>query len=284
MPHSPTLRSVLTEAIGRLSAVACPTPRLDAEVLLAHVLGQERSWLPGHWLDPIEPGQLDRFNRLLARREAREPVAYLVGYKAFYGLEFAVNSQVLIPRPETEHVVEQVIALAAGRPALTIVDVGTGSGCIAIALAYHLPQAGLVAVDRSAAALGLARRNAARHQVAGRITFVVADLLQPLSGRFDVIVSNPPYVSQAELVAAMPEVSRYEPELALLAGPDGLTVIRRLLAQAKRHLKPGGMLLVEIGSGHGPAVLKLAEQYFPAALRSILPDLAGLDRLLLVQP
>jgi release factor glutamine methyltransferase len=215
-------------------------------------------------------------------------VAYLLGHKEFFGLEFQVNPHVLIPRPETELLVETAIEwsiinnqLSIVNGKFTIADVGTGSGCIAVALAKHLPKASLVAIDASPEALRLARLNAERHAV--QITFLSGDLLEPLAEPVDLMVSNPPYVSQAELAAAMPEVSVYEPRLALDGGEDGLDVVRRLLSQAKEKLKPGGALLVEIGASQGQAMIKLAQTHFPGAVIQIKKDLAGLDRLLVVQ-
>jgi release factor glutamine methyltransferase len=161
--------------------------------------------------------------------------------------------------------------------------VGTGSGCIAISLAKNLPEATFLAIDASAEALQLARRNAERHGVAEKITFLQGNLLHPLTSAVDLIVSNPPYVSNPELAAAMPEVSRYEPHLALDGGPDGLDVIRQLLAQAREKLNPGGGLLAEIGSNQGQAVAQLAKSHFPTANVQIKQDLAGLDRLLVVE-
>jgi release factor glutamine methyltransferase len=306
LQSSSLLRDILAAAIDRLTTAGCDTPRLDAEVLLAHVLGQDRTWLYAHPQVSLDEDQLNRFAALLYRREQREPVAYLIGSKEFYGLEFAVNPHVLIPRPETELLVETALRIldfalraSGGFPILDgkskienprpsdgqskIVDVGTGSGCIAIALAKHFPKACVVAMDVSPEALSLAGQNARCHGVADRITFLLGDLLQPLTEPVDLIVSNPPYVSHPELAVAMPEVSRYEPRLALDGGEDGLEVIRRLLPQVREKLKPGGSLLIEIGSTQGFAVSKIAQKCISQADVRIEQDLAGLDRLLVVQ-
>jgi release factor glutamine methyltransferase len=314
------VKTVLKTAIHRLALARCDTPRLDAEVLLARCLGRERTWLYLHLSDPLDENQIKQFEVLLRRRERREPVAYIVGHKEFFGLEFLVNPHVLIPRPETELLVETALQIYDLRPAhrgpsalprpgvftiydlnssvqnphpvgqskiqnpkSKIVDVGTGSGCIAVALAKHAPHASIIAIDTSPHALRLARLNAERHAVADRITFLSGDLLEPLVEPVDLIVSNPPYVSQPDLATAMPEVSQYEPRLALDGGPDGLEVIRRLLFQAREKLASGGSLLVEIGSGQGQAVLKLAQFHFPGASIQVKKDLAGLDRLLVVK-
>ncbi len=296
----PTITNVLVKATQRLTTAGCDTPRLDAEVLLAHILGQDRTWLfmvPHHLLTGE---QQHRFEELLSRREQREPVAYLIGHKEFFGLDFLVDRRVLIPRPETELLVETALQIyglqpvparvfptydskpSIQNPKPKIVDVGTGSGCIAIALAKHLPQASLLAIDASAEALQLARQNAIRHHVAERITFLQGSLLEPLPYPVDLIVSNPPYVSYTELgsAAVSPEVKLYEPALALAGGEDGLDVIRQLLLQARHKLNPGGSLLVEIGAGQGASVSQLARQNFPNAQIELKKDLAGLDRLL----
>ncbi|GAB4418437.1 MAG: peptide chain release factor N(5)-glutamine methyltransferase [Anaerolineae bacterium] len=297
-----SLGDILEKAIHRLAAAGCDTPRLDAEVLLAHSLGRERTWLYLHFSDPLDENQANKIEALLRRREQREPVAYIVGHKEFFGLEFEVNPHVLIPCPETELLVETALEIYDLRFTIydfninspnsqftihnlqfTIADVGTGSGCIAASLAKHLPDASIFAVDTSPEALELARRNAESNKVASRITFLQGDLLEPLPEPADLIVSNPPYVSRSELAAAMPEVSRYEPRLALDGGEDGLDVIRLLLPQAREKLKRGGALLVEIGSTQGPAVRQLAQFHFPGAAVEVKKDLAGLDRLLVVK-
>lgn len=278
------IRQVLARAMQRLAAAGNDSPRLDAEVLLAFVLGQDRAWLYRYPTAHLDRAALDRLAELLSRREQREPIAYLTGSKEFFGLEFEVNPSVLIPRPETELLVEAALQLAQGRSPLSIVDVGTGSGCIAVALARHLPAARIGAVDISPRALTVARRNTQRHGVAGRVILVQADLLQPVAGPFDLIVSNPPYVSHSELAAGdmQPEVALYEPRLALDGGKEGLAVISRLLSQATTKLKPGGWVLVEIGAAQGPAALRLAAGYFPGAIIELKQDLAGLDRLLVI--
>ena len=285
------LRDVLERATQRLTQAGCDTPRLDAEVLLAHALSQNRTWLYLHPVEALDESQQDRFNHLLSRRERREPVAYITGLKAFFGLEFQVTPQVLIPRPETELLVETAIEMAQSQSArpnsqapVSIAEVGTGSGCIAIALAKNLAGASIFALDTSEAALQLARQNAIRHAVEAKLIFLRGDLLQPLTNPVDLIVSNPPYLSRSDLLAASPEVSRYEPRLALDGGEDGLDVIRRLLPQTREKLKPGGSLLIEMGAGQGHAVIELAQIHFPDATTiRVKQDLAGLDRLLVVR-
>lgn len=250
------------------------TPRLEAEVLLAHVLHTSRAWLLAHLDHPLDPNQLTNYQTMLARRASGYPLPYLTGHVEFYGLDFEVTPDVLIPRPETETLVE----LALARRPATVIDVGTGCGCIAIALAVRLPQATVYATDVSPAALAVARRNADRHHVADRVHFLAGDLLAPCAGPVDLVVSNPPYVAEHEFAALPLSVREHEPRLALDGGPDGLAVIRRLLAQAPTRLKPGGALLIEIGAGQGEAAAQLARQYFEAV--RVHPDLAGRDRVL----
>jgi release factor glutamine methyltransferase len=253
-------------------------------VLLAHALGRERSWLYAHPENLLSPHQLSLYQSLVSRRARREPVAYLTGHKEFFGLDFVVTPDVLIPRPETEHLVEWALQLAVAIPSpLTMADVGTGSGAIAVTLAVRLAQAVVVATDTSSAALAVTQRNAGCHGVAGRIHCVQGDLLAPLIGRFHLIVANPPYLSHADLAAAPPEVANWEPRAALDGGPDGLAVIRHLLAMASDRLHPNGALLVEIGASQGPEVFSLARRHFPQAKVEIARDYAGLDRLLVVR-
>jgi release factor glutamine methyltransferase len=252
---------------------------------LAHTLNKDRAWLYTHPEAQLSYEQTEHFLELARRREQREPIAYITGCKAFFGLEFLVNTATLIPRPETELLVETAIQLAYPNDPLTIADVGTGSGCIAISLAKYLKNGRVFAIDISDQALDIARKNAVRHQVEDRITFLRGDLLSPLPNQVDLIVSNPPYIRQAELnsQAMSPEVYQHEPRVALEGGEDGLRTIERLLSQAKAKLKPGGALLVEIGFAQGQTVLELAGLQFPGATIQVKKDLAGLDRLLVVQ-
>jgi len=260
---------------------------MEAEVLLAYVLGTSRAVLIAHPERPLTPAQLDRYQALVRRRAVDYPLPYLTGRLEFYGLEFEVTPEVLIPRPETETLVE----LALARRPRSAVDVGTGSGCIAVSLAVHLPEATIYATEISPAALAVARRNAERHGVAERVRLLAGDLLSPCPGPVDLIVSNPPYVSTGEWASLPASVRDYEPSLALDGGPDGLDVVRRLLAQAPAVLagplpaegRPGGALLIEIGAGQGEAAANLARTFFPQATLRVLPDLAGRDRVLEIQ-
>lgn len=284
MQH-PTVNTALQSAAAQLAAAGCDTPRLDAEVLLAHTLNTNRTWLITHANSRLLSDQQRAFIEQLERRRQREPVAYIVGHKEFFALNFVVSPAVLIPRPETELLVETALAIAPPNRPLTVVDVGTGSGCIAVSLAKHRPAARLLAVDMSTAALAVAQQNAARHGVQAQITFLPGSLLQPVDEPVDLIVSNPPYVARPVLQnrRTMPEVRRFEPRSALDGGETGLEIIEPLLAQATKKLQPGGSLLVEIGFDQGKTVWQMARHTFPTAQIAIKKDLAGLDRLLVIK-
>jgi release factor glutamine methyltransferase len=264
----------------RDAGIEADEARLEAEVLLRHVLRMERSAFLARRDDALPTEAASQLARLLERRCRHEPLAYILGHRAFYGLDFAVDERVLIPRPETEGLVERVIALA-GKTAL-IVDAGTGSGCIALALAAHLPDVRVIATDASADALALAAHNAYRLGLSERIAFLCGDLLEPVREKVDIIVSNPPYIPSGEIAALAPEIAHYEPRTALDGGPDGLDVVRRLLAQAVAHLRPGGHLLLEIGTGQGTAVARLAGGTLPESTVEVENDLAGLERYVVI--
>lgn len=273
------LKTLLRQAISTLAQAGCDTPRLDTEVIFAHLLNQERSWLYAHGDDLLSAATAQALAAAIQRRARREPVAYITGRREFFGLTFEVTPEVLIPRPETELLVEKALSLLGAGPAL-VVDVGTGSGCIAISLAVHRPRAKIVATDISPGALHVARRNARRHGVLERLRFIQADSPACLKGPFDLLVSNPPYIAAHELESLMPEVTHYEPRLALTDDGTGLSIVERILAQAPTLLKPGGTLLLEFGAAQGVAVLDLARANCPGAIFKIEQDLAGRDRLL----
>ncbi len=257
-----------------------PTARLDAELLLAHALGWSRAWLLAEGRALLESVQIERFRELIGRRADLEAVAYLIGQREFYGLEFVVNRSVLIPRPETELLVELALMRARQLPnGCTIGDICTGSGCIAVALAYHLPAAWIIATDLSLEALAVAAINITRYDLAERISLRQGDLLAALDEPVDLLVSNPPYTILSTIEEG---VRRYEPWLALDGGPDGLGVYRRLLTQAPAYLRPHGALLLEIGHDQGLAVSELARAEFPVAQIAVHKDLAGLDRVVTV--
>jgi release factor glutamine methyltransferase len=292
-PAGLTIAAALCWARQRLEAAEIDSPALDAEVLLAHALGSERAVILAHPERTLTPAGAAQFRDLVERRAGREPLAYIIGHKEFYGLDFWVDRRVLVPRPETELLVERAVAWArARRPAggLTIADVGTGSGAIAVAIAVTLGcqsrppgDVRIYALDCSLGALEVARRNAERHGVSDCVRLLAGDLLAPLPEPADLIVANLPYVAADELARLMPEVSRHEPRQALDGGPDGLELVRRLLLEARSRLRAGAALMLEIGAQQGEAALAAALAAYPDAACAIERDLAGRERLLVVQ-
>jgi release factor glutamine methyltransferase len=288
------VRTTLKQGISQLRDAHVPSFTLAAELLLLHALGRDRTWLYAHPEEMIADSEAQRFANLIARRVAGEPTQYLTGKQEFWGLEFEVTPDVLIPRPETEHVIEialdrlAVRELCGGRrqtlsgEGLQIADVGTGSGCIAIALAKELPGATIYATDISTAALAVARRNAARHSVSDRIHFAECNLLNKVSHSslfFDLIASNPPYIGRREAATLMREVRDHEPEIALYGGEEGYEFYADLIAQAAAHLKPSGILVLELGHNSLPAVQPLLDA--PAWNNvGVTNDLAGIPRVI----
>jgi release factor glutamine methyltransferase len=273
-----TAGDVLQAARARLASTS-QYPRRDAELILAHVLGCDPTALLTHPERLLSAGQAKQFETLLKRRLASEPVQYLTGEQEFFGLLFEVSPDVLIPRPETEHLVEAVLERFDHDANPRIVDVGTGSGAIAVAIAHALPRSQIMAVDLSLDALEVARRNAERHGVIGRVTLRQSDLLgDGGSAEFDVVVSNPPYVANGEKLE--PQVADYEPRSALYAGPTGLEIYERLIPQANRVLRPEGWLMMEIGYGQ-----QLALEALLGAWRAVsfVPDLQGIPRVVQAQ-
>lgn len=274
-------KDILQENIRKLEKAGVDSPKLSAELLLAHVLGLSRIDLVLEPLRAMQDGEVARFLSLCARREAGEPVAYLLGEKEFYGLLFNVTPDVLIPRPETEHVIEEVQAAYAPDAKFIFADLGTGSGILAVTLAKLFPNACGLAVDVSPAVLLVARRNAVRHGVERRLQFLHADFTCPLFAKasLDLCVSNPPYVSRGEYAEVSPEVSGYEPETALLSAENGMAHIRLMAPHVSEALKRGGRLFIEMGYSQGAAVLAvLSESGLGFAEQRVVRDLAGLDR------
>ncbi len=263
-----------------LTARGVASARLDAELILAHTLGLTRLDLYLAFERPLTEEERDRARTLLARRGKREPLAHLTGEREFFSLAFEVTPATLIPRPETERLVEQTIALdrEGALPEGDLLDVGTGSGCIAVALAHALPARRVTATETSADALKIARRNAARHGVTARVNFAPGDLAAGQRGPFAAVVSNPPYIAAGDRASLAPEV-RAEPEAALFAGTDGLDIIRRLVATTPDLLAPRGWLLLEIGAGQAREVERLMDA---AGFREITihRDLAGIERVI----
>jgi release factor glutamine methyltransferase len=253
-----------------------------AQALLAYVVGRGRAWLLAHPEASLSHEQAAQFDVLLNRAAAGEPLAYLVGEREFGGLAFGITPDVLVPRPETEALVEAALDWVSvqSKSDPVIVDVGTGSGAIAITLAVRLKGAQVVAVEVSAPALEIAQSNVQRHAVADRVHLVQGDLLSALAGPFDVILANLPYVNAEELTAL--EVGRWEPRVALDGGSDGLDLVRGLLRQAPSRLAPAGRLVLEIGADQGERALALCQETFPQASVRLTRDLAGLDRIVVV--
>jgi release factor glutamine methyltransferase len=270
----------VAQATQLLDRAVAGNPRLDAERLLALELGADRAYLLAHFHDTVEESRLEGFFTKVQARSEGMPLQYLLRSQEFRGLDFEVTQDVLIPRPETELVVEETLRrVPDGSP--WIVDVGTGSGCIAISVAVALPGARLWAVDLSAQALEVAARNAARHGVAGRIRFLQGDLLSPLrdqdtEGKIDCVLSNPPYVADKEMPSLQREVRDWEPRMALVGGPSGLSICSRLVPEAQRHLKQGGHLIMEIGYSMRDAVVGLFDSTW--RLETVLEDHGGIPR------
>lgn len=264
---------------ARKLAPVTDRPRREAELLLVEHLHCTRAALLAHPERPLSPTAAQGFVRDVHRRVSGEPLPYIRGWIEFFGLDFEVTPDVLIPRPETEQLVELGLNWLEEHPHCRAIDVGTGSGCIAVALTAARPEIRLEASDRSMTALGVARRNARRHDVAGRIAFWMGDLLKPIRGPIGLILSNPPYIAD-QTWSELPVSVRREPRMALLSGHDGLHAIRRLIRQAAARLGSPGAVYAEIGERQGNAARALARAAFPSADVAILPDLAGKDRVL----
>ena len=282
-PETWTVGRLLTWTADFLKKSGSPSPRLDAEVLLATARQCERIALYTAFEEVVADDVRSAFRDLVKRRAAGTPVAYLVGKKEFYSLSFRVTPDVLIPRPETEHLVVAAVDLLAALPADAhplVADVGTGSGAIAVALAKHATSARITATDISPAALDVARQNAADHGVSERIEFLQTDLLEklPPKRQLDLVVSNPPYIGLQEEATLAPQVRDHEPRLALFAGPNGTEIIARLIPQAAERLKGGGYLLMEVSPLIATAVVELVRQSNAYEAAVILKDLAGLAR------
>jgi release factor glutamine methyltransferase len=280
-----TLREALTVAAAQLASDENlrATATRDAELLLLHILQIPRTSLIAHPDQELSPSQRTAYENNIARRLRHEPVQYITGQQEFYGLTLKVTPAVLVPRPETEHLVEAVLNLLPKNKPLKIADIGTGSGAIAIALAAHLPQAAITALDISPEALAIATINAREHNVAARIRFLQSDLLSALDHEaetFDAIVSNPPYVAESDHATLHPQVRDYEPATALFAGETGLDVYHRLIPQAHNALKPTGLLALEIGHGQQDAIASLLQTWRNV---SFLNDLQQIPRVALAK-
>lgn len=281
-----SIAEAILQGAHNLRQAGVPEARREAGSLLAHALDRDRSFILSHAEDGVSEEHLKVFRDYLRWRGRGKPLQYITGNQEFFGLDFEVTSDVLIPRPETELLIEIALKLIpAHEQACFICDVGTGSGCIVITLLHERPDARAVGIDISAAALTLAKRNAARHGVTERIVFVESDCLAAMDSSkatFDLIVSNPPYVAESALAGLQREVRDYEPRIALEAGADGLTIIRRLLVEAGSFLKIGGHLLFEIGFDQGAAVDQLTDRNYWKLLE-IHQDLQGIPRIVALE-
>ena len=279
-----TIARLLTWTTDFFREHGIENPRLDAEVLLGAVLGKDRMYLYVHFDEPLEPVELARFRSYVKERAAHVPLAYVLGRREFMGLDFRVTRDTLIPRPDTEVLVQCAVDFlraraAEGRDDLALADIGTGTGAIALSVLHYTEGTRADAVDISPAAAEVARENAERLNLTERIEIHEGDLTAPLAGRsYDVILSNPPYIPSADIAGLMPEVCRYEPHLALDGGHDGLDIYRRLAADAPPMLKDGGVLAVEVGIGEAHDVAALMEAHPRIVRTEIRRDLGGIER------
>jgi len=284
-----TIIEAIHNAASLLSAAGIANARLDAEVLLAHIIKKDRVWLITHRDEVLDDEQQRAFAEVIRRRTGREPLQHIMGSQEFWGLEFMVTPDVLIPRPETEHIIEAALAIVQDRNSpVRIIDLCTGSGCIAVSLAKELAAARIIATDASEKALAVARENSRRHGVAERIRFLQGDLFGPLEeldlrGQVDILVSNPPYVLAGNLSTLQPEVRDYEPQMALIAGPEGTEIAIRIIRTAPEYLKQNGALIMEMGMGQSEALMRAVAATSAYAGPDILKDLAGINRVIVAR-
>ena len=289
----PVITVTLAEAINgaaiTLATASITNARLDAEVLLSHIIRKDRVWLITHRDDVLDDKNRRDFDEAIRRRTKREPLQYIIGNQEFWGLEFKVTPDVLIPRPETEFIIEAALAIVQDRNRpVRIIDLCTGSGCIAVSLAKELTAAHVIATDASEIALAVARENARSHSVADRIRFLEGDLFEPLKeldirGQIDIIVSNPPYVRAGDLTTLQPEVRDYEPKLALVAGPEGTEFAAQIIKHATEYLNKNGALIMEMGLGQAGALTRMTEATGAYSKPEVLKDLAGIERVIVAK-
>ncbi|MDD4600059.1 Release factor glutamine methyltransferase [bioreactor metagenome] len=278
-----TIGGILTWTKQYFSEKGVDNPRLDAEVLLSHILGKDRIHLYVNFDQPLQPTELTAFRAAVKQRAMRLPVAYITGCKEFMGLDFSVSPAVLIPRPDTEFLVEAALDRLEKINKPIVLDIGTGSGAIIISVLAKNPSACGAAVDISKSALAVAANNAQHNGVADRVVFYQGDLFSPVHGQlFDAILSNPPYIPNEDILQLEPEVQR-EPKLALAGGRDGLDYYRRIINQGRQFLKPGGFIAVEIGIGQAEAVTQLAEKSEGFKVAELIKDYAGIDRVVVLE-
>lgn len=288
MAESKTIRALVAWTRRSLDQAGVDTADQETLWLLVHALGRQSHQLSSEVEQPVSAEVWARAESLVSRRVAREPLQYILGTQEFCGLEFHVSQAVLIPRPETELLVQEVVRRGGLNKDATVVDVGTGSGCVAITLATLLKKARIIAIDQSPDALIVAKSNAERHVVGDKIEWVEGDLLSPLrekgmAGAVDVIVSNPPYIAEADWAGLQPEVRVFEPRLALIGGQKGTEFHQRLLQDAQEFLVPGGLLVMEIGQGQASALRQTAEQIGGYAALQVVEDAAGIDRVVIAR-
>ncbi len=278
-----TLHQLCQQAAEQLEAIDVDAPRLSAEVILAHALNISRTQLLARLDESLRPEELALFQANLARVLKDEPLAYVVGHREFYDLDLLTDRRALIPRPETECLIEFALERFANHPSPVIADIGTGCGGIAVTLAKHLPRARVIATDLSAEAVDLARENAVRHGVADRIDFRVGSLMEPVTETLDLLAANLPYIDDKDWPYLQKTIRGHEPKMAFLGGPDGLDLMRAMLKDAPRVVKAGGLILMEIGAYQGDDVTAIAQPHFPSAQITVRPDYAGLDRLVVIE-
>ena len=292
MPYlfmSLTVSEAISRASVQLKAAGIETAQLDAEVLLGHIILKNRAWLLTHGTDALEGLHVASFKEAVRRREKREPLQYITGVREFWGLEFKVTPEVLIPRPETEFIIDATLATIQNRhKQVTVVDLCTGSGCIAVCLAKELSSARVIAIDVSDKAISVARENAQRHNVSERILFATGDLFEPLHdlagrGQIDVIATNPPYIRAADRQSLQPEVRNFEPAQALFAGLRGTEIAEKIIRAAPAYLGKNGALIMEMGMGQADeleTIIVDAGSYGPS---NRVKDLAGIDRVIIAR-
>lgn len=288
--HIPlTIAEAIYQAAQKLSGAGIENARLDAEVLLSHILERDRAWLITHSNDSLGNERHKLFEEAIDRRSGREPLQYIIGKQEFWGLDFIVSPDVLIPRPETELLVEAAVKIVKGNSArAAVVDLCTGSGCVAISLAREIEDARIFATDMSMQALVVARMNARTHGVSDHIRFMNGNLFQPLEeldlrDRVDVITANPPYIRSGDLPVLQAEVKDYEPEIALIAGPEGTEIQKRIIENASAFLKKQGALIMEMGLGQAETLTRMVKEAGAYNTTDILKDLAGIDRVIVVR-
>jgi release factor glutamine methyltransferase len=285
--NSKTIRSFLEVTTDFFKQKGIPTPRLDAEVLLGYVLGMSRIQLYVNYDQPLQESEVDRYREVVRKRAKRIPVAYIVGSKEFMSLDLFVGTGALIPRPDTEILVEAILGRFPKEQSFAMADIGTGSGAIAVAVAVNRPEAAVYGVDISSEALSWAAKNVARFSLEERITLVKGDMLAPLTGlglqgKLDLIASNPPYIPSGDIDGLQPEVAVYEPRNALDGGPGGLDFYRILISGCREFLKPGGALAFEIGKDQAKDISGLASRLIPGAKIQVVQDYAGFDRVVML--